>query len=94
MSGHPVRTGDGEGPERRKPDPEQIRQYARIGVIALAVLLVLLFIIENSGTVRLSFVFFRARISLFVLLVLTFVLGAIVGVVGERLIRRRYFQQD
>lgn len=94
MADHPAPTGDAGGPERRSPDPEQIRQYARIGVIALVVLLVLLFVIENSGTVRFSFVFFRARISLFVLLVLTFVLGAIVGVVGERLIRRRYFPSD
>lgn len=77
-------------PGRRRPDPEEIKQVARVAAVVLAVALVLAFVIENSGNVEFSFVFFKADISLFVLLVLTFVVGAITGVLADRLLWARY----
>lgn len=90
MADHLPAPREDEPPRRNPPDPEQIRQVARVAGVVLAVAIVLAFIIENAGTVEFSFVFFKADISLFVLLVLTFVMGAITGILADRLLWRRY----
>jgi uncharacterized integral membrane protein len=54
---------------------------------------VLGFIIDNSHGVRVSFVFFSSQISLIWVILLTFVLGLIVGFLVAVLVRRRFLRQ-
>lgn len=89
MSGNlPEPRGDNAG-RRTPPDPDQIRQVVRIAAVVLAVALILVFVVDNAGTVRFSFVFFSADISLLVLLLLTFAVGAGAGILADRLLWRR-----
>jgi uncharacterized integral membrane protein len=89
-------------PERRPPDPpprqdrdgldeRQVRQLALAGALVLVVSLLLIFVIENSEGVEVSFVFFTARISLIWIIVLSGVIGAVVGILGYRMARRKWF---
>lgn len=80
-----------EGPERPGLDERQVRQIALVGGLVLVGSLVLLFIVENSRSVRVSFVFFSATISLIWVILLSAVAGAIAGHVVARLIRTRFF---
>lgn len=91
-------------PERRPPDPpaprerdgldeRQVRQLALAGALVLVVSLLLIFVIENSDPVRVSFVFFSADISLIWVIVLSAVAGAAAGVFVARLIRRRWLDR-
>jgi len=80
-----------EGPDRGGLDERQVRQLALAGGLVLAASLVLLFIVENSHDVRVSFVFFSATISLIWVIVLSAVAGAIAGLVIARLVRTRFF---
>ena len=88
-------------PERRPPDPppqkdrdgldeRQVRQLALAGALVLVVSLLLIFVIENSDPVRVSFVFFSADISLIWVIVLSAVAGAAAGISVARLVRRRW----
>jgi uncharacterized integral membrane protein len=54
------------------------------------VVLALVFIVENSNRVEVSFVFFTADISLIWVIVLSMVVGAIAAFVIKRLVRRRF----
>lgn len=82
-------------PERRPPDgrdgldERQVRQLALIGALVLVVSLLLIFVIENSDEVSVSFVFFSADISLIWVIVLSAVAGAVAGAFISRLVRRR-----
>ncbi len=91
-------------PARRPPDPpprppedhegldeRQVRQLALAGALVLIVSLVLIFVIENSEQVTVSFVFFSAEISLIWVIVLSGLAGAAVGVLLYRVVRRRWF---
>lgn len=80
-----------EGPDRSGLDERQVRQLALVGGLILVASLVLLFIVENSSKVEVSFVFFSARISLIWVIVLSAVAGAIAGLVIARLVRTRFF---
>ena len=71
-------------------DERQVRQLALAGALVLVVSLLLIFVIENSDPVRVSFVFFSADISLIWVIVLSAVTGAIAGIVISRLVRRRF----
>lgn len=90
--------GDEHLPQRRPPDgrdgldERQVRQLALIGALVLVVSLLLIFIIENSDQVRVSFVFFSADISLIWVIVLSAVGGAVAGGFISRLVRRRLFR--
>ena len=83
-------------PERRPPDgrdgldERQVRQLALIGALVLVVSLLLIFVIENSDEVSVSFVFFSADISLIWVIVLSAVVGAVAGAFISRLVRRRF----
>jgi len=79
-----------EGPDRGGLDERQVRRLALVGGLILAASLVLLFIVENSHDVRVSFVFFSATISLIWVIVLSAVAGAISGLVIARLVRTRF----
>jgi uncharacterized integral membrane protein len=87
-------------PDRRPPEPSrdglderQIRQLALAGALVLVVSLLLVFVIENSDPVRVSFVFFSADISLIWVIVLSAAAGAAAGVALARLVRRRLFDR-
>jgi uncharacterized integral membrane protein len=82
-----------EPPSRDGLDERQVRQLAVAGVLILVACVVLLFIVQNSGSVKVSFVFFSARISLIWVIVLSALVGAAAGLVIERLIKRRFFSQ-
>ena len=90
--------GDEHLPERRPPedrdglDERQVRQLALIGAVVLVVSILLVFIIENSDEVRVSFVFFSADVSLIWVIALSALGGAVAGAVIARLVRRRIFR--
>ena len=83
------------GPERREGlDEQQVRRIALVGALLLVVILVLVFVVENSTRVPVSFVFFRADISLIWVIVLSMAVGAALGVVVKRIIRKRILERD
>jgi uncharacterized integral membrane protein len=82
----------GGPPPRRGPDhldEQQVRRLALVGVLLLAVILLIIFIVQNSDSVSVSFVFFSARISLIWVIFLSAVAGAVIALVVRRLVRRR-----
>lgn len=83
-----------DGPDRGGLDERQARQIAVVGGLVLVGCIVLLFIVENSHDVHVSFVFFSATISLIWVIILSAIGGAIAGLVGARLIRTRFFESD
>ena len=83
-----------EGPDRSGLDERQVRRIALLGGLVLVGSLVLLFIVGNSGSVRVSFVFFSATISLIWVIVLSAIAGAIAGNVIARLVRTRIFKDN
>ena len=87
----PERRPPEEQPAREGLDERQVRQLALAGALVLVVSLLLIFVIENSDPVRVSFVFFSAEISLIWVIVLSAVAGAAVGVFVAHLVRRRFF---
>jgi uncharacterized integral membrane protein len=56
----------------------------------LVLILLIVFIVQNSDSVSVSFVFFTARISLIWVIFLSAVAGAVIAVVVGRLVRRRF----
>ena len=80
-----------DGPESSGLDERQVRQLALAGALVLVGSIVLLFIVENSRSVRVSFVFFSATISLIWVIVLSALAGALAGLGIARLVRRRFF---
>ena len=83
-----------EGPDRSGLDERQVRRIALVGALVLVGTVVLLFIVGNSGSVRVSFVFFSATISLIWVIVLSGIVGAIAGHVIARLVRTRMLGGD
>ena len=82
----------GGAPPRRGRDDldeRQVRRIALVGVLVLAVILLIIFIVQNSDSVSVSFVFFSARISLIWVIFLSAVAGAVIALVVGRLLRRR-----
>ena len=84
----------GDGPDHGGLDERQVRQIALVGGLILVGSIVLLFIVENSRDVRVSFVFFSATISLIWVIILSAVGGAVAGLVAARLIRTRFFGRE
>jgi len=84
-------TAPDEGPDRNGLDERQVRQLALVGGLILVASIVLLFIVENSRGVEVSFVFFTATISLIWVIVLSAAAGAIAGLVIARIVRSRFF---
>jgi uncharacterized integral membrane protein len=82
-------------PPRRegRVDEQDLRRIVIVGGVILIAVLVLGFIIDNSHGVRVSFVFFSSQISLIWVILLTFVLGLIVGFLVAVLVRRRFLRQ-
>jgi uncharacterized integral membrane protein len=78
----------GRGPDDL--DERQVRRIALVGVLVLALILLIIFIVQNSDSVGVSFVFFSARISLIWVIFLSAVAGAVIALVVGRLVRRRF----
>jgi uncharacterized integral membrane protein len=72
-------------------DARQQRQLKILGWLVVISILVLLFIIQNSDRVELSFIVFTFETSLIWLIVLAYVAGALSGHLVTRLLRRRFF---
>lgn len=85
---HPQDPGQRDG-----LDEQQVRRIAMVGALLLVIILVLVFVVENSGRVSVSFVFFSAEVSLIWVIVLSMFAGAAVGILAKRLIWRRFFPQ-
>jgi len=77
------------GGETQAPAEDEQRVPVRLILLGLLGLYVLLFIILNSGSVSVSFVFFSTDISLIVGLVLAIVLGFAGGYLANELRDRR-----
>lgn len=86
--------GDPKGPRREGIDERQARQIGLVAAIVLAVALLLVFIVENSESVNVSFVFFSADISLIWVIALSALVGAAAGVLVARALRRRFGKGD
>jgi uncharacterized integral membrane protein len=86
--------GDPKGPRREGIDERQARQIGLVAAVVLAVVLLLVFVIENSDSVSVSFVFFSADISLIWVIVLSALVGAVAGVLAARALRKRFGKPD
>ena len=74
---------DGKRPPRRGAsgqefDPRSKREIARIVVAVVALVLLVAFVVGNSKTVPVSFVFFKHHISLIWVILISAFLGALV----------------
>jgi uncharacterized integral membrane protein len=76
---------DEGGPERRG----NVRQWLPLIVIGLVGLYVLLFVVMNRHTVKVSFVVHSTHLSLIWVILLSVVAGAVLGNLVSRLRRRR-----
>ena len=77
------------GRHREGLDEHQVRQIAMIGGLVLVASIALVFIVENSHQVHVSFVFFSADISLIWVIILSAAVGAVAGALGARMVRKR-----
>ena len=92
----PMPTGedDPQGGFWENLDSRQQRQLRTLGILVVISIVVLLFIIQNSDRVELSFIVFSFETSLIWLVVLTYVAGALSGHLLTRLLRRKFFGTD
>ncbi len=70
-----ARSSGSEATPARKRNP---RDVARLVVSGVALVLLVAFVIDNSNTVKVGFVFFSAEVSLIWVLLIVAVLGALV----------------
>jgi uncharacterized integral membrane protein len=77
------------GPRRGGEDAFQARLWLTIGGLLLVLAYVVAFVIANSETVKISFVFFSGRTSLIWLVLLSLVIGLVGGILLSQLVRRR-----
>jgi len=77
------------GGAKAAPEEDEQRIPVRLILLGLLALYVLLFIILNSGSVSVSFVFFSTKISLIVGLVLAIALGFAGGYLANEIRERR-----
>lgn len=80
---------DAGGPPREPLDERQIRKLVLIGAIVLVVVLALVFIFTNFDPVKVSFVFFEARVRLIWVVLLSLIAGAFLGLAISRAVRKR-----
>jgi len=72
--GMPSSEGTGRSPRGKR----ETKDLVRIGVTVLALVLLIAFVLDNSNTVKVGFVFFSTRISLIWVLLIAAFLGALV----------------
>lgn len=85
--------GPGPPPGGGRIDEGDARRLGMLGVIVVALVLLLVFIVDNSDPVRVSFVFFDADVSLIWVIVLSAVAGWVIGFLLARLVRRRLLRR-
>ena len=78
-------SGGGPSPARTR----ERKDVARLVVSGLALVLLVAFVIDNSDTVKVGFVFFSAEVSLIWVLLIAAVLGALVDRLVIHLRQRR-----
>jgi uncharacterized integral membrane protein len=78
-----------QGPTGQPSKKFLTRENIRIVAAAVALVLLVAFVLANSHTVKVGFVFFSARISLIWVLLIAAVLGAVVDRLVIMLRRRR-----
>ena len=75
-------------PGRARRKKRENREIVRLAVALIALVLLVAFVLDNSQTVKVGFVFFSTRISLIWVLLIAALLGALVDrlviLVGER----------
>jgi uncharacterized integral membrane protein len=76
-------------PLEQSSDGPDLRLIARLLVAAVAVVLAILFVMQNSDRVEMSFVFFDVTSRLWVGLLVALILGALLGQAAEALWERR-----
>jgi uncharacterized integral membrane protein len=76
-------------PLEESGDGPDLRRIARLLVAIAAVVLAILFVMQNSDRVKTSFVFFDVTTRLWVGLVVALVLGALLGQAAEAMWERR-----
>jgi uncharacterized integral membrane protein len=76
-------------PLEQSSDGPDLRLIARLLVAAAAVVLAILFVMQNSDRVEMSFVFFDVTSRLWVGLLVALILGALLGQAAEALWERR-----
>jgi uncharacterized integral membrane protein len=72
--GVPSQGSTGRSPGKRR----ETREIVRIAVAVVGLVLLIAFVLDNSKTVKVGFVFFSSRISLIWVLLIAAVLGALV----------------
>jgi uncharacterized integral membrane protein len=72
--GQPSQGSQGKAPGRKR----EPREIARIVVAVAGLILLVAFVLDNSQTVKVGFVFFSAQLSLIWVLLIAAVLGALV----------------
>ena len=77
------------GDIRRAMNDADPKRVGTIGGIVVGALLLLMFVVQNSQTVRVSFLFFEMHLSLIWVIVLSAIIGWGLGVLGTRLVKRR-----
>jgi uncharacterized integral membrane protein len=70
------------------------RRAARVGVAALAIVLAVVFMAQNSERVELNFLMFHVTTRLWVGLLFTLILGALLGQAAEAVWSRRRARRD
>ena len=78
----------GAGPPAQAPQPapkRDARETARLIGFVVIVALLIAFVVDNSETVAVGFIFFTAHVSLIWVLIVTALLGAL----ADRLVQRR-----
>ena len=74
---------------RERGEAWQARLYLRLIVLLLAVAYAIAFVLENRKSVKLHFVLVTASVSLVWLILLSLVVGFLVGILLSQLERRR-----
>ncbi len=92
-AGTPSPNTSGRPPARKR----DVRELVRIIVAVVALVLLIAFVIDNSASVRVGFVFFSTRISLVWVLLIAAFLGALVDrlviLLGQRRRKRAASQR-
>jgi uncharacterized integral membrane protein len=68
----------GASPARPPAKKRDTREIVRIVAAAVILVLLVAFVLDNSQTVRVGFIFFNADVSLIWVLLITAVLGAVI----------------
>ena len=69
-----AKSSSGRSPAKKRDN----RQIARVVVAVVGLVLLIAFVLDNSATVKVGFVFFSARVSLIWVLLIAAFLGALV----------------